>query len=170
MKVLAVFLYSTFKIRHEIELTKYGIIFHMTNLFTILTSYNLIVLFITLLLGLVGGFIFAIVTMSDALKRRISSSLKMQRSVLGGQFSEHLAPYLPGFPNDLKPSEAKFLGAPVDFIVFKGLDDKNITEVVFVEVKTGRARFNENEKSLREAIEQKRVRYISYFVPDKITK
>lgn len=138
----------------------------MVNIFSTLDSYNLLVLFITLVLGLVGGFMFAVVTMSDALKRRITSSLKMQRSVLGGQFSEHLAPYLPGFPNDLKPTEAKFLGAPVDFIVFKGLDEKNITEVVFVEVKTGKGRFNENEKSLKDTIEQKKVRHVTYFVPN----
>ena len=48
------------------------------------------------------------------------------RSVLSGMFSEQLAPFLPDFP--FAPTECKFLGKPVDFIVFKGMDEKKIDE------------------------------------------
>jgi predicted Holliday junction resolvase-like endonuclease len=56
------------------------------------------------------------------------------RAVIGGQFSEQLAPFLPDFK--YKPTECRFIGKPVDLIVFNGMDDKNINEVVFVEVKS----------------------------------
>ncbi|KKL07503.1 hypothetical protein LCGC14_2585350, partial [marine sediment metagenome] len=59
------------------------------------------------------------------------------RSVLGGLFSEQLAPFFPNF--NFKPTECRFLGKPIDFIVFKGLDDKKVNEVVFVEVKRGKS-------------------------------
>ena len=72
-------------------------------------------------------------------------------------------PYLPNFP--FSPTEAKFVGAPIDFLVFKGMDDQHIEEVIFVEVKSGSARLNHNEHSLKDAIENKRVRWHEYHVP-----
>ena len=56
-------------------------------------------------------------------------AIKHSRAVLSGQFSEQIAPYLPDFP--FKPTEARFIGKPIDFIVFRGMDDKKIDEVVF---------------------------------------
>lgn len=41
------------------------------------------------------------------------------RSVLSGMFSEQLAPFLPNF--NFKPTECRFLGKPVDFIIFLNL-------------------------------------------------
>ncbi len=97
-------------------------------------------------------------------------AIKRSRGVLGGKFSEKIAPYLPGFPKDLKASEARFIGDPIDFVIFKGMDDKNITEVVFVEVKTGRSHLNTNEKTLKDAIDNKMVRWVPFNISDEIMK
>lgn len=90
------------------------------------------------------------------------------RAVLGGQFSEQLAPYLPDF--GYIPTECRFMGKPIDFIVFKGMDGKKIEEVVFVEVKSGKASTSPVEKSLKEAIEKKRVKWVEYRIPEELTK
>ncbi len=90
------------------------------------------------------------------------------RAVLGGQFSEQLAPYLPDF--EFLPTECRFIGKPIDFIVFKGMDEKKIDEVVFVEVKSGNAKLNKHESNLKEAIDKKRVRWVEYRVPEELTK
>ena len=90
------------------------------------------------------------------------------RAVIGGQFSEQLAPYLPDFP--YKPTEVKFLGKPTDFVVFEGLDDKDIRRVVFVEVKTGKSTLSQTERSLRDAVEAAQVAFEEYRVPDKVTR
>lgn len=90
------------------------------------------------------------------------------RSVLSGMFSEQLAPFLPNF--NFKPTECRFLGKPVDFIVFKGLDDKKVNEVVFVEVKSGKGKLSLVEKSLREAIKNKKVSWQEYRIPEGVTK
>lgn len=82
------------------------------------------------------------------------------RAVLGGQFSEQLAPYFPNFP--YSPTECKFLGKPIDFLVFEGLDEGEITQVKFIEVKTGKSKLSKKEKSLREAIENKKVKWEEY--------
>jgi predicted Holliday junction resolvase-like endonuclease len=35
-------------------------------------------------------------------------------------FAEQLAPYLPNFP--FSPTEAKFIGAPINFLIFRGME------------------------------------------------
>ncbi|MEK6827225.1 MAG: Holliday junction resolvase-like protein [Nanoarchaeota archaeon] len=94
-------------------------------------------------------------------------AIMKSRAVLGGQFSEQLAPYLPNFK--YLPTECKFLGKPIDFLVFKGMDEKKIDEVVFVEVKSGNAKLNQHEKNLKETIEKKRVRWVEYRIPKELT-
>ncbi len=94
-------------------------------------------------------------------------AIAKSRAVLGGQFSENLAPYLPNFP--YLPTECRFLGKPTDFIVFKGMDNKKIEEVVFVEVKSGKSRLSSQEKNLKEAIDNKRVKFEEYRVDEGVT-
>ena len=96
-------------------------------------------------------------------------AITQSRAVLGGQFSEQLSPYLPNFK--YSPTECKFLGKPIDFICFKGMDEKSITEVIFVEVKSGKKsnKLSQQEKNLKEAIEKKKVRWEEYRVPEDIT-
>ena len=95
-------------------------------------------------------------------------AIMKSRAVLGGQFSEQLAPYLPNFK--YLPTECKFLGKPIDFLVFRGMDEKKIDEVVFVEVKSGNAKLNQHEKNLKETIEKKRVRWVEYRIPEELTE
>ena len=96
-------------------------------------------------------------------------AITQSRAVLGGQFSEQLSPYLPNFK--YSPTECKFLGKPIDFICFKGMDEKSITEVIFVEVKSCKKskKLSPQEKNLKEAIEKKKVRWEEYRVPEDIT-
>ena len=49
------------------------------------------------------------------------------------------------------------------------MDAQHIEEVIFVEVKSGSARLNHNEHSLKDAIENKRVRWHEYHVPTALT-
>jgi predicted Holliday junction resolvase-like endonuclease len=94
-------------------------------------------------------------------------AIKRSRAVLGGQFSEQLAPYLPDFP--YSPTECRFVGKPIDFIVFKGMDEKEITEVKFVEVKSGKASMSTHERKLRDVIKDKKVTWEEYRIPEEIT-
>ena len=94
-------------------------------------------------------------TTADTFPEAKKAAVRRSRSVLGGMFAEQLAPYLPNFP--FSPTEAKFIGAPIDFLVFKGMDEQRIEEVIFVEV-------NQND-SLKDAIINKRVRWHEYTSP-----
>jgi predicted Holliday junction resolvase-like endonuclease len=91
----------------------------------------------------------------------VKARLKASRAVLGGLVSEQIAPLLPGFPFD--PGDCRFVGKPVDFIVFRGMNEKNISEVVFLEVKSGAGKnLNDQEKRLRDVIQAGRVRWAEY--------
>ncbi|NQU78694.1 hypothetical protein HQ545_02905 [Candidatus Woesearchaeota archaeon] len=94
-------------------------------------------------------------------------AIKRSRAVIGGQFSENLAPYLPDFP--FKPTDCKFMGKPIDFIVFKGMDEKDITEVTFVEVKSGKSGLSTPERKLRDVIKDNKVTWEEYRIPAEIT-
>jgi predicted Holliday junction resolvase-like endonuclease len=73
-------------------------------------------------------------------------------------------------PIPLKASEARFIGKPIDFLIFRGMDDQDISEVVFVEVKTGNSQLSTNERKLRDAINEKRVSWYEYRVDGEIAK
>ncbi len=90
------------------------------------------------------------------------------RAVLSGHFSEQLAPFLPDFP--FKPNEVRFIGKPVDFIAFKGMDEKNIEEISFIEVKSGKSKLSSVEKSLKEAVQKGKVTWEEYRIPEEVTK
>lgn len=88
-------------------------------------------------------------------------AVKRSKAVINGQVAEQIAPFLPDFPAN--PSDARFIGKPVDFIVFSGLsENEKIDEILFVEVKTGKSLLSEREKEVKKAIEQRKVRYVEY--------
>jgi hypothetical protein len=64
-------------------------------------------------------------------------AVERSQAVTVGKVFEQLVPYLLGFP--FNPRDARFVGSPVDFVVFDGLSDGTVRRVVFVEVKTGGA-------------------------------
>ena len=97
-----------------------------------------------------------------------NNAIIQSRAVLAGQFSEQLAPYLPDFP--FKATECRFIGKPIDLIVFKGMDEKNIHEVEFVEIKSGKSKINKHEKNLRDTIKNGKVRWSEYRIPEDLTK
>ena len=90
-------------------------------------------------------------------------ALDKSRAVLKGRLAEQMAPVLPGFGYD--PSDARFIGTPVDYVVFdgytrtkEGTGDTNVS-VVLLEVKTGGSRLTRGERLIEEAINAKRVRF-----------
>lgn len=99
----------------------------------------------------------------DLLRGERDDAVRRSRATLSGLAAEQLAPWLPGFPWD--PSELRFIGKPVDFIVFRGASRGEVEEVVFVEVKTGGAAPSRVERSLRDAVKEGRVDWVEWRPP-----
>jgi predicted Holliday junction resolvase-like endonuclease len=86
------------------------------------------------------------------------SAINQSRAVLGGKFTEQLAPFFADFPYD--PTEVRFIGSPIDMIVFPGLSRGEPEEIVILEVKSGKsAQLTQQQKKIRELIENGMVRW-----------
>lgn len=94
----------------------------------------------------------------DEEKKIRQDAVKKSEAVIRGKVTEHLIPYFPDF--EYNPKDARFLGSPVDFIVFDGLSEGDMNKVVFVEVKSGKtAVLSQREKLVRDCINKRRVTY-----------
>lgn len=134
-------------------------------------STILLIIVLVIIAILVGYLIGKLITekkWNELIPKIREDAIKRSRAVLGGQFSEQLAPYLPDFP--YSPTEARFLGKPIDFIIFRGMDEKEIKDVVFVEVKSGKATLSTHERKLRDVIKDKKVKWEEYRIPEDLTK
>ena len=90
--------------------------------------------------------------------KAVRDAVSQSRAVLGGKFTEQMAPYLPEFRYD--PTEARFIGSPVDLIVFPGLARGEPEEIVIMEIKAGRsAQLTPQERKIRQLIEDGMVRW-----------
>jgi predicted Holliday junction resolvase-like endonuclease len=79
-----------------------------------------------------------------------ADAIRRSSAVVSGKVSEHLAPYMAGFPYN--PKDARFLGTPIDFLVFDGMSDDDVREVVFLEIKTGGSSLTTRERRVRDAV------------------
>ena len=96
----------------------------------------------------------------SAQKRSVNTS----RAVLKGKMAEQMAPIMPEF--QYLPSDAKFLGDPVDYVVFDGYTDlrdgegrAEDIEVVLIDIKSGGARLTKGQQAIAQAIRDGRVRF-----------
>ncbi|MNY91418.1 Endonuclease related to archaeal Holliday junction resolvase [compost metagenome] len=98
--------------------------------------------------------------LTQAQKRSVNTS----RAVLKGKMAEQLAPIMPQF--EYLPSDAKFLGDPVDYVVFDGYTDlrdgegrPEDIEIVLIDIKSGGARLTKGQVAIAQAIQAGRVRF-----------
>ncbi len=91
------------------------------------------------------------------IRKSREDAVKHSRSVIEGQVFEQLVPHFPEWNHT--PSDARFLGSPLDFVVFDGLHEDYVKEVIFVEVKTGNSKVTKRQRSVRKAIREGRVKY-----------
>lgn len=78
------------------------------------------------------------------------------RNVMG-KVTEQLLPFSEAM-NMFNPKDARFLGSPIDLIIFDGSEElKDSINIFFIEVKTGTAGLSKRQRLIKEAIENKRV-------------
>jgi predicted Holliday junction resolvase-like endonuclease len=86
------------------------------------------------------------------------SAVEQSRAVLGGKFTEQMVPFFPDFKYD--PTEVRFIGSPIDMVVFPGLAQGDPREIVVLEVKTGKnPQLTSVQKKIRQLIEDGMVRW-----------
>ena len=81
-----------------------------------------------------------------------------------------MAPLLPEFP--FSPADARFIGNPIDFVVFDGYtkakDEKgDAISVVLVEVKKGKGKLSREESLIKKAVEEGRISWKTIILKDE---
>lgn len=75
-----------------------------------------------------------------------------------GKVVEKIGPSLPGFP--LHPRDCRALFEPIDYVAFKGLSERGaIDAVVFIDVKSGGAVLQSNQRQIKRAVERGDVQF-----------
>jgi predicted Holliday junction resolvase-like endonuclease len=90
-------------------------------------------------------------------------AIKGSQAAVSGRVLERVAPYLPDF--EFNPRDVRFIGDPVDFVVFDGLTEGRVRRVVFVEVKSGAGELNGNERRVKAAIVARQVEWELFQIP-----
>jgi predicted Holliday junction resolvase-like endonuclease len=104
-----------------------------------------------IVIGLLVGLVYFLWWKARYTRALREDAVVRSQAVITGKVSEQLLPYLPGF--HFNPRDARFLGSPVDFVVFDGLDAGALRRVVFVEVKTGEAVLSHRERQVRDVVQ-----------------
>jgi predicted Holliday junction resolvase-like endonuclease len=152
-----------------------------------MSTPDLLFIAIAFLLGLVAAYLFFRQRIS-VIKERARNDLERwklectndirkdsvnrSRSTLKGRISEQMAPLLPEFP--FSPADARFIGNPIDFVVFDGYtkakDEKgDAISVVLVEVKKGKGKLTREETLIKKAVEEGRVSWRTITLKNEIS-
>lgn len=104
----------------------------------------------------------------EAVVKARADSIKRQRSILKGQATEQLAPYINSSYN---PKDYKFIGDPIDYIIFDGMSeiqtkDDEIKNIILMDIKTGKSQLNRVQKAVKKCIENGNLEFQVYR-PDK---
>ena len=91
-------------------------------------------------------------------KKLVTSKAQItSKAVNIGKNLEKITPTLKNFRWALP--DCRFLGDPLDLVTFNGLSVNNINSISFIEIKSGAGRMNAHQKSIKDAIEDKKVFY-----------
>lgn len=79
---------------------------------------------------------------------------------LSGKALEKLIPFLEKFPYNAH--DLRWLGDPIDFVIFDGYSEKSPKQIVFCEVKSGSSNLSKNQNEIKELIENKKVKWFEF--------
>ncbi|MEM7825628.1 MAG: Holliday junction resolvase-like protein [Candidatus Aenigmatarchaeota archaeon] len=85
-------------------------------------------------------------------------AIKRSARTLSGKTLEKLVPFLENFPYDAH--DIRWLGDPIDLIIFDGYSsEESLKQIVFCEVKSGESKLTKTQKKVKEAVENKKVKW-----------
>jgi predicted Holliday junction resolvase-like endonuclease len=118
---------------------------------------NLFGLVVGIAIGLLAGWVYVLTWKIRYTAIIREDAVQRSQAITAGKVHEQLIPYLPAFPYN--PKDVRFLGSPVDLVVFDGLAEGQVRRIVFVEVKTGRSGLTSRERGVRDVIQAREVEW-----------
>jgi predicted Holliday junction resolvase-like endonuclease len=119
---------------------------------------NLFGLVVGIAIGLLVAWVYVLLWKARYTATIREDAVQRSQAVTAGKVHEQLIPYLPAFPYN--PKDVRFLGSPIDLVVFDGLAEGRIRRIVFLEVKTGRSGLTSRERLVRDVIQARDVEWV----------
>ena len=118
---------------------------------------NVFELFAGIAIGLLAGWVYFLLWKARYTSRIRADAVQRSQAVTSGKVHEQLLPYMPAFPYN--PKDVRFLGSPIDLVVFDGLAEGDLRGIVFLEVKTGGSTLTSRERRVRDVIQAREVEW-----------
>ena len=129
------------------------------------------ILVIVLSALIIGYLVWTIVKMKfahrNAIKEARKDTASRQRATIKGNISEIIAPWSMDAVDSVQ--ELRFMGNPIDFVGFKGLDGEGEVDIKLIEVKSGKSALNKNQRRIRDAvkaIDHPRLQWVEFRIED----
>lgn len=130
------------------------------TIFILITIFLIVLIWIMYRVGFSQGVSRKEIEWQENLVKLRREIANRQRVGIKGKVTEAFAPFLQGFP--FKASECKFIGDPIDYLVFKGLDERDIKAIHLVEVKTDTSKLSKHQKQIKEIIDDLKSKKVSF--------
>ncbi len=89
-------------------------------------------------------------------------AIERSARTLSGKTLEKLVPFLKNFQYDAH--DIRWLGDPIDLVIFDGYSQDKLNQIVFCEVKSGNSELSTNQKKIKELVEKKKVKWDEFRV------
>lgn len=95
-------------------------------------------------------------------------AIQRSASIILGKVSEQIAPlvFFKNYGINLK--DVRFIGSPIDFVVFKNLSENKPEKILFIEIKTKKSQLSEKEKMVKELVNKKKVDFLEIDLEEEI--
>lgn len=78
-----------------------------------------------------------------------------------GFILERIAPAFDHFP--FRHNDCRSIFDPIDYVIFEGLSERGlVSKIIFTDIKTGNARLKNNQKEIKNLVNQKKLEFIQY--------
>lgn len=118
---------------------------------------DIVALLIGIIFGFIIGFLWVQIQRIDVEKKIRQDAVRGSRNAITGEIYEKILPSMPNFP--YAPKDMVFVGKWTDYIIFDGLSEGDLREIIFLEIKSGKSRLNANEKMIKKILDEKIVRF-----------
>ena len=118
---------------------------------------DIVTLIIGIIFGFVIGFLWVQIQRIGVEKKIRQDAVRGSRNAITGEIYEKILPSMPNFP--YAPKDMVFVGKWTDYIIFDGLSEGDLREIIFLEIKSGKSRLNANEKMIKKILDEKIVRF-----------
>ena len=82
-------------------------------------------------------------------------AIERSSKILSGKALEKLIPLLKNFNHS--PHDVRWLGDPIDLVVFDGASNDNPQKITFVEIKSGKSELTEKQKKIKHIIKEGKI-------------